>query len=64
MVLRRGILIGLKGLTAKGGQFWPSSTVGEILLWKKAQKKETKNRISDVMNKIIPVFKPFITRSE
>jgi len=61
MVFRRGILIGLKEMISWGGQFCPSSTVGEILLWKKAQKKETKNKISEVINKIIPVFRPFIT---
>jgi hypothetical protein len=61
MVFNRGILIGLNELISRGGQFCPSSTVGEILLWKKAQKKETKNKISEVMNKIIPVLRPFIT---
>lgn len=32
MVFNRGILIGLNGLIDKGGQFCPSSIVGEILV--------------------------------
>jgi len=61
IVFNRGILIGLKGWMKEGGQFCPSSIVGESLLWKKAQKNETKNRISDAMNRIIPVFSPSVT---
>ena len=61
MVFRRGILMGLNGLMASGGQFWPNSIVGEILVWRNAQKKATKNRTSDVMNRIIPVFMMLIT---
>jgi len=40
MVFSKGILIGLKEVITVGGQFCPSSMVGEILLWKKAQKKK------------------------
>jgi hypothetical protein len=47
-----------------GGHIWPSSTFGEILLWKNAQKKDAKNSTSDEMNRIIPVFRPFITIKE
>ena len=32
----------------------PSSIAGDNLLWKKAQKKDTKNNTSDKINKIIP----------
>jgi hypothetical protein len=64
MVFRRGILIGLKELMDKGGHIWPSSTVGEILLWKNAQKKDTKKNTSEMMNSTMPVFRPFITISE
>jgi len=64
MVFNKGILIGLNEITDNGGQDWPNSTVGEILLWKKAQKKEAKNKISETMNKIMPVFNPFITKYE
>jgi hypothetical protein len=60
-VFIRGILIGLKVVIDREGQFWPNSTVGEILLWKNAQKKDTKNNTSDTINRIIPIFKPFIT---
>jgi len=63
-VFSRGTLIGLKDVTDWGGQNWPISKVGEILLWKKAQKKETKNSTSDLMKRIIPVFNPFITKNE
>jgi len=61
IVLRRGMLMGLKDETEVGGHLCPSSRVGETLLWKNAQKKETKNRTSDRINKTIPVFSPFIT---
>jgi hypothetical protein len=37
-----------------GGQAIPSSMEGARLEWKKAQKKETKKRISEVINRIIP----------
>jgi hypothetical protein len=64
MVFKRGILIGLNAVIDRGGHIWPSSTVGEILLWKNAQKNDTKKNTSDAMNRIIPVFSPFITISE
>jgi hypothetical protein len=56
--------MGLKGVIKKGGQLTPISNVGEILLWKKDQKNEEKNKISEEINKIIPIFKPFITKKE
>jgi len=62
IVFRRGILIGLNALILIGGHSCPSSTVGEILLWKNAQKNEMKKNTSDEMNRIIPIFSPFITR--
>jgi len=43
-VFRSGTPIGLNGLINNGGQFCPISTVGEILLWKNAQKKEMKKK--------------------
>jgi hypothetical protein len=64
IVFRRGILIGLNGLMEIGGHICPSSTVGEILLWKNAQKNDTKKNTSDRMNNTIPVFSPFITTFE
>lgn len=63
IVFRRGILMGLKGVIEAGGQAWPSSTVGEILLWKNAQKNDTKKNTSEAMNSTIPVFSPFMTTS-
>lgn len=41
-----------------GGQFLPNSILGDKLLWKKAQKKEIKKKISDKIKSIIPNFKP------
>jgi hypothetical protein len=35
--------------------------VGDKLLWKKAQKNEKKNKISDVINKIMPHRSPLAT---
>ena len=53
-VLSSGIWNGLKAWIPAGGQVVPSSTAGASLLWKKAQKKEKKNRTSEVINRIIP----------
>jgi hypothetical protein len=64
IVFKRGILIGLKEVIERGGHDCPSSMVGEILLWKKAQKKDTKKNTSDVIKRIMPVFNPFITTKE
>jgi hypothetical protein len=44
-----------------GGHIAPNSVVGERLLWKKAQKKEIKKKISETINKIIPHRKPRVT---
>jgi hypothetical protein len=57
-VFSKGILNGLKGVTLTGGQKFPNSTFGEIELWKKLQKKEKKNIISEIINNNIPTFKP------
>jgi hypothetical protein len=51
----------LKGKIPLGGQNLPISKVGDSLLWKKAQKKEKKNKTSEVINKIIPQRRPFST---
>lgn len=60
-VFSKGIFIGLKGMIILGGHAWPNSIEGEILLWKKAQKKEKKNRTSDKINKSMPNCKPTVT---
>lgn len=54
IVLSKGISYGLNEMIPKGGQSWPISIDGERAEWKYAQKNEKKNRISDVINKIIP----------
>lgn len=56
VVFNKGILNGLKGWINLGGHIDPNSTLGERLLWKKAQKKAVKNKISEIINKIIPHF--------
>lgn len=40
-----------------GGQERPISILGEMEEWKNAQKIEINKKISDTMNKIIPIFK-------
>jgi hypothetical protein len=39
----------------------PNSIVGDKLLWKKAQKKEIKKKISETINRIIPHRSPSVT---
>ena len=53
-VLKNGISQGLNTLIPFGGQIEPISTVGARLLWKKAQKKAKKNKISDTINNKTP----------
>jgi len=60
-VLRRGSWKGFNALIPIGGHIHPNSGVGESLLWKNAQKKETKNITSETINKIIPIRKPVVT---
>jgi len=59
IVFNKGTFIGLKELMYLGGQFNPISILGEILEWKYAQKNEKKNKTSEVINRIIPIFNPF-----
>lgn len=61
IVFKRGTSQGLKGWTPNGGHCEPSSILGDNLEWKNAQKKETKKKTSEVINKIIPAFKPLET---
>lgn len=60
-VLRRGISNGLNGLIPIGGHIIPISTTGAKLLWKKAQKKDTKKSTSEAINKIMPHRIPRVT---
>lgn len=55
IVFIRGISNGLKGLIPNGGQCWPISNLGDKDEWKYDQKKEKKKRISEIINKIIPI---------
>ena len=62
IVFNKGIWKGLKGIISVGGHIAPISILGAKLLWKKAQKKETKKKISDTINKIIPQRSPLVTK--
>jgi hypothetical protein len=61
IVFRSGMFKGSKGVIPFGGHNIPTSALGEMLLWKKAQKKDKKNSTSEAINSNIPVFNPFIT---
>ncbi len=53
-----------KGLTPsipKGGHCPPNSILGEMELWKKAQKIVKKKNTSETINKPTPKFKPLWT---
>lgn len=64
VVFNKGISKGLKGKIFNGGHIAPISILGDNLLWKKAQKKEIKKKISEIINKIIPNFNPHNTYEE
>ena len=61
IVLSNGNSKGLIASIPIGGQCAPISTVGDNVLWKKAQNIPKKNNASDTINKAIPIFKPFCT---
>lgn len=63
-VLRRGTENGFSGVISGGGQVHEIWGVGASLLWKKPQKNAKKNMISEIINKIIPNFRPFNTKDE
>jgi len=60
-VFSKGTPQGCIGLIPVGGHVIPISGVGESALWKKAQKNEKKNIISDMINKMKPIFSPWVT---
>jgi hypothetical protein len=60
-VFSRGIWNGLNTTIEVGGHWAPTSIVVFNLLWKKAQKNEKKNKISETINKIIPHRIPCVT---
>jgi len=51
IVFIKGTLKGLKATKPIGGQMQPNSTLGERLLWKKAQKNEKKNITSETSSR-------------
>lgn len=57
MVFNKGIPKGSNVVILTGGHSILSSILGERLKWKKAQKKETKNMISETINNNLPLFK-------
>lgn len=61
VVFKSGVCIGLNVLIPFGGHVIPISMLGAKLLCKKAQKNDTKNIISDIINSIILIFIPFTT---
>jgi len=62
VVFNKGTWNGLIASKPNGGQHIPISKFGASLMWKKAQKKEKKNKISEIINKAIPQRNPFTTR--
>jgi hypothetical protein len=60
-VFSNGICHGFIAIIPLGGQMAPISVAGFKLEWKKAQKNAKNNIASEVINKIIPNFKPFLT---
>ena len=61
IVLRIGIWKGFKVLTPEGGHISPLSSRGFNLLWKKVQKNALKNKTSEKIKRIIPIFSPVWT---
>jgi len=64
IVFNKGTEKGLNTKIPSGGQDLPISIAGARLLWKKAQKKERKKKISETINKIIPQRRPNSTMAE
>jgi len=60
-VFNNGKPNGSKVWIPTGGNWHPALTAGVKALWKKAQKKLTKKKISETINKIIPARKPVLT---
>jgi len=60
-VYSKGICIGWNGWIPVSGQVDPISIVGDNLVWKNAQGNNTKNKISETINRIIPHRRPFVT---
>lgn len=63
-MFNKGIINGLKISIPVGGHFIPNSIIWVNLKWKNLQKKETKNKTSEVINSNIPIFIPINTLKE
>jgi hypothetical protein len=59
-VFSKGTCTGLNGWIPVGGQVDPSSVVGNKLVWKNSQKNNTKNKIFQTINRIIPYRRTFV----
>jgi hypothetical protein len=55
-VFSSGIYIGLNGVIPVGGHVDPSLIVGDNLVWK----NDTKNKTSEMVNRIIPHHRPVV----
>ena len=60
-VFSKGTCTRLNSWIPVGGQFDPSSVVGNNLVWKNSQKNNTKNKNSQTINRIIPYRRTFVT---
>ena len=61
LLFSEGTCMGLNGWIPVGGRVDTSSIIGDSLEWKNAQKNDTKNRIFETINRIIPYRRPFVT---
>jgi len=64
IVFNRGTPNALKTLMPVGGHNVPTSTFGDSLLWKKAQKNDIKKNTSETINRTIPQRIPSSTSLE
>lgn len=64
IVFSRGIKNGLNTWIPVGGQLIPNSINCVNDRWKNLQKNEIKKKISEIINKIIPIFIPLNTLNE
>lgn len=60
-VFNKGSSNGSNGIIPETGQAQPTVAAGDKLQWKKAQKNEKKNIISEIINKHMPKRTPFCT---
>lgn len=61
IVFNSGTLIGLNDFIRRGGHICPMSMFGLIPAWKYDQKNLMKNKISDIINRTIPILILLIT---